>query len=220
MFEATPNETQVKICGITNTDDALACAAAGVDMIGLNFSRQSSRSVSPAKAAEIIATTRRTLAGIKLVGVFVNQECNFVENLARDLALDAVQLHGDESAQYISNLAALFTIKALRIGPQFAGSSAATFDCDAILLDAWSETASGGTGKTFAWPIAAAVRPFIKRLFLAGGLTAENVAGALRIVRPFAVDACSGVENSPGQKNHLKIQRFVEAVRAASDVPA
>lgn len=212
------NETKVKVCGVTNVDDAIACADAGVDFIGLNFSPQSRRCMSLAQGTEVTSAIRDAFPEIKFVGVFVNQERELVEKLARDLALDAVQLHGDEASPYVDELHAQFVIKALRVGSEFAPFSANDYDCDAILLDAWSEIVPGGTGKTFLWSIANEVRPFVKRLFLAGGLTPENVSDALRVVRPFAVDVCTGVEDSPGRKNHDKIKRFVEAARAANEL--
>lgn len=219
MFEFS-NNVAVKVCGITNVDDAMACAAAGADMLGLNFSPQSVRRISPANAAEIIAAVRAEFGEAQFVAVFVNEKRELVESLAEDLALDAVQLHGDEDLAYLRNLRAPFVIKALRVGSLFPAAGAADYDCDAILLDAWSAGAPGGTGQTFPWPVAAAVRPLVRRLFLAGGLKPENVMEAVKVVRPFAVDVCSGVEDAPGRKNYAKLRRFVEAVRAANGVNA
>ena len=133
------NAMQIKICGITNSEDALACAAAGVDMIGLNFSPMSLRCISPASAAEIIAALRRQFAQTKVVGVFVDQELEFVQKVTTDLALDAIQLHGEETPRYLSKLDAPFVIKALRIG-RYSASSPVDYERDAILLDTWSAT--------------------------------------------------------------------------------
>jgi phosphoribosylanthranilate isomerase len=212
------NNVAVKVCGITNVDDAIACAAAGVEMLGLNFSPQSFRCISPEKAREIVAAGRAEFGKTKFVAVFVDKEREFVQTLVKDLALDAVQLHGGEDPDYVRNLKAPFVIKALRVDPLFVASSAADYDCDAILLDTWGTSALGGTGQTFPWSVAVAVRPLVRRLFLAGGLKPENVTDALKIVRPFAVDVCSGVEDGPGRKNHTKLRRFIEAVRAANEV--
>lgn len=217
MFEFG-DEVAVKVCGITNVGDAMTCAALGVQMIGLNFSPQSLRRISPASAAEIITAVRAEFRGSKFVGVFVNQNFDSVEAIATDLALDGVQLHGDETREYVRDLKAPFVIKALRVGPQFITSSAARYRCDAILLDAWSASAPGGTGKTFPWEMAADARLLVKRLFLAGGLTPDNVGDALRVVRPFALDVCSGVEDVPGRKNRAKLRRFIEAARATNEV--
>jgi phosphoribosylanthranilate isomerase len=207
---------QIKICGITNSEDALACAAAGVDMIGLNFSPMSSRCISPASAAEILAAVRPRFAQTKVVGVFVDQELEFVQKVTTDLALDAIQLHGEETPQYLRKLDAPFVIKALRIG-RHSASAPADYKCDAILLDTWSAKSPGGTGEIFPWSVAAALRPHVNRLILAGGLTSGNVADAIRTVRPFAVDVCSDVEDGPGRKDHLKVRRFVAAVRAVEE---
>ena len=210
------NAMQIKICGITNSQDALACAAAGVDMIGLNFSPQSLRCISPAIATEIVAAVRSRFEQTKVVGVFVDQEFEFVQKVATDFALDAIQLHGEETPQYLSKLDAPFVIKALRIG-RYSAFAAADYKCDAILLDTWSAKSPGGTGEVFPWSVAAALQPHVNRLILAGGLTSGNVADAIRMVRPFAVDVCSGVEDGPGRKDHLKVRRFIAAVRALEE---
>jgi phosphoribosylanthranilate isomerase len=217
MFEFD-HDVAVKICGITNVDDAMACADAGAEMLGLNFAPQSLRCISRAEAAEIMAAVRAKFDQIKFVALFVNQEAAVVETLVKDFAFDAVQLHGDENSNYIRNLSAPFVIKALRVGPTFSAADTVAYDCDAILLDAWTPTELGGTGQSFSWPTAATVRPLVRRLFLAGGLTPENIAEALKVVRPFAVDVCSGVEDAPGRKNHGKVRRFIEAVAAASEM--
>ena len=209
------DKVAVKVCGLTNVGDAIASAAAGADMLGLNFSPQSLRCITPETAHEIIVSVRTAFPKIKFVGVFVNQEREIVEHFARDLALDAVQLHGDEAPDYVSRLQTHCVIKALPVGPLFRTDRASDYKCDAILLDGWSTREFGGTGRTFPWSIAAAVRPLVRRLFLAGGLKPDNIADALRLVRPFAVDVCSGIEDSPGQKNHAQLRSFIEAVRAA-----
>lgn len=211
------SEVAVKVCGVTNIDDAMACAAAGANMIGLNFWPRSPRHISRANAADIIADVRTKFEKTKFVGVFVNQEREFVETIAKDLTLDAVQLHGEEDPDYVRDLRARFVIKALPVGPEFSLSGAADYDCDAILLDSWSANGPGGTGQTFPWSVAAAIRPLLRRLFLAGGLSPENVAGAIKLVRPVAVDVCSGVEDTPERKNHPRVRRFIQAVRAASN---
>lgn len=216
MFEFDQG-VAVKVCGVTTTDDAMFCAAEGVEMLGLNFSPESLRCISPKAAAAIIASVRPLFPRTRLVGVFVNQELNTVKAITSDLALDAVQLHGEESPQYLQDLNASFAIKAFRVGPDYSDSAAAACACDAVLLDSWSANAPGGTGETFPWPAAASLRARVARLILAGGLTIENVADAIRTVRPFAVDVCSGVENAPGQKDHAKVRRFVAAVHAARE---
>lgn len=198
--------TAIKVCGLTSPADAIVCADAGVDMLGLNFSPQSPRCVTLTAARAIVSALR---GRVKFVGVFVNQEREFVQATADELTLDAVQLHGDESSDYMQALRVPQLIKALRVqssAPQVPAS-------DAILLDTWNERQRGGTGETFDWSIAIALRPQIKHLILAGGLTPENVGAAIEAVRPDAVDVCSGVEDAPGRKSALKVQRFVGATR-------
>jgi phosphoribosylanthranilate isomerase len=207
----------VKVCGVTNISDALACATAGVQMIGLNFSPESVRCVGPETASGIVAAIRPRFPRIKFVGVFMNQEIELVRTSMALLALDAVQLHGEETPEYVRKLAAPFVIKAFRVRPNDSAAAAAEYPSDATLLDGWSANAPGGSGETFPWPVAVALRPLVRRLVLAGGLTSGNVAEAIRIVRPFAVDVCSGVESAPGRKDDAKVRSFLEAVRAAEE---
>lgn len=217
MFEFG-NRVAVKVCGVTNTSDALLCAGLGVEMLGLNFSPQSARCISLAQGAEIITAVRPQFGGIHFIGVFVDQEIQFVRKIATALNLEAVQLHGEETPQYVEQLKAPFVIKALRVGPGRAVTSASDYKCNVILLDSWSTTSPGGTGETFPWTIAVALRPHVRRLVLAGGLTSENVGRAIQMVQPWAVDVCSGVEDGPGRKDGAKVRRFVEAVRSIEEV--
>ncbi len=207
----------VKICGVTNAKDALICATAGADLIGLNFSLASPRCLTPARAAEIVATTRPLFPRAGFVGVFVDQPAELVQQLARDLSLAAVQLHGDESPAYVSTLSAPFKIKAFRVRSPSPNIPATEYDCDAILLDTWNAQVVGGTGETFPWSIAAELLPHVPRLILAGGLTSQNVGAALAVLRPFAVDVCSGVEKSPGRKDAAKVMDFIGAVRGGEE---
>lgn len=204
----------IKICGITSVADALACAAAGTDMIGLNFSPCSQRCIAPATAAEIIVALRPQFPQIKFVGVFVDQDLELVRTMAADLALDAVQLHGAETPAYARALVRPFVIKAFRVGPGFTTAQAEDFPSAAILLDTYSSNLPGGTGEVFPWALAAGLPP--RRLILAGGLTSENVGEAIAQVGPFAVDVCSGVETTPGRKDAREVEQFVERVRASS----
>jgi phosphoribosylanthranilate isomerase len=206
----------IKVCGVTNTTDALACAQMGVEMLGLNFSTRSPRFISPAIAGAIIASVRAQSPQTRFVGVFVDQDLDYVRNIAADLALDAIQLHGAETPEYVRALGAAFVIKALPASRGDLAAAAVEYKCDAILLDSGDARVPGGTGKTFPWSIAAALRPQVRRLILAGGLTSSNVAEAIRTVRPFAVDVCSGVEALPRRKDHARVRAFVTAVRATS----
>lgn len=202
--------TLVKVCGITNLEDALAALEAGAGLLGFNFYARSPRYVSPVEARRII---EQIPAGVTCVGVFVNEPAPAdVERIAREAGLGAIQLHGDESPAYCQSLRGLTTIKALRVKPDFKVETAARFDTDAVLLDAYVAGERGGTGHTFDWTLAARTRERVRRLFLAGGLNPDNVATAVAAVRPYAVDVCSGVETSPGRKSHELMRRFVRAV--------
>jgi len=202
--------TRVKVCGITNVEDALAALDAGADMLGFNFYARSPRYVSPAEARKII---ERLPEGVTSVGVFVNEPSPAdVERIAREAGLGAVQLHGDETPEFCQELRGLTTIKALRVGAGYNVESAAAYDTDALLLDAYVVGERGGTGHTFDWTLATLTRERVPRLFLAGGLNPDNVVAAVAAVRPYAVDVCSGVETAPGRKSHELMRRFMKAV--------
>ncbi|HXI70555.1 MAG TPA: phosphoribosylanthranilate isomerase [Verrucomicrobiae bacterium] len=201
---------KVKICGVTNVADALAAAEAGADMIGLNFYEGSPRHVSLATAVEI----HRALPPFVLrVGVFVNPEEELVIRALGDCGLSLLQFHGDETSEFCTQFGAM-SVKAFRI--QDAGSLTALehYQTDAFLLDAHSKSGLGGTGETFNWDLAVEAQKFGKPIFLAGGLTPENVAEAVQKVQPFAVDVSSGVESVPGKKDAAKVRAFITAVRA------
>ncbi|HEY5036348.1 MAG TPA: phosphoribosylanthranilate isomerase, partial [Chthoniobacterales bacterium] len=150
MFESD-ERVAIKICGITRREDALLCAAAGVEMLGLNFSLKSARCIAPEVAKEIVCAVRAQFLEIRLVGIFVNQELAFVQEIAAQLRLDAVQLHGDETPDFTRALSGIFVIKAFRVGPSFSAAEIAAYPCDAVLLDSWSARSPGGTGETFPW---------------------------------------------------------------------
>ena len=203
--------TRVKVCGITNLEDALAAVEAGAGMLGFNFYARSPRHVSPSEARGIV---ERLPEGVESVGVFVNVAApEEVERIATEAGVGAVQLHGEETHEFCRALRGRTTIKALRVGPDFTPEAAARYPTDAVLLDAYVAGEWGGTGHTFDWELARRTREAVPRLFLAGGLKPENVAGAVAAVRPHAVDVCSGVETSPGRKSLLLMRRFVEQVR-------
>ena len=203
--------TLVKVCGITNLEDALAALEAGADMLGFNFYARSPRYVTPSDARRII---ERMPEGLTCVGVFVNEPSpDDVLEIARESGVTSVQLHGDETAEFCRALAEFTIIKALRVGKDYNVESATAFETDAVLLDAYRPDAFGGTGHTFDWSLARATREAVPRLFLAGGLKPSNVAAAIESVAPFAVDVCSGVETSPGRKSFQLMRDFVAAVR-------
>jgi phosphoribosylanthranilate isomerase len=204
--------TLVKICGITNLDDALAAVDAGADALGFNFYARSPRYISPANAREI---TDQLPASVLKVGVFVNEQLQSLVTIASDANLTAVQLHGDESPDYCSRLKQTFVIKAFGAQDDLDLSAYAV---DAIMLDTKDDLLRGGTGRVFDWSIAQransrSANSSQPKLFLAGGLSPENVAEAIATVRPYAVDACSSLELSPGKKNHTRMRAFVNAVR-------
>jgi phosphoribosylanthranilate isomerase len=199
--------TLVKICGITNLQDALHAAEAGADMLGFNFYEKSPRYVGANVACDIVREVN-----VKAVGVFVNDEPRHVCEIAGAARLDAIQLHGDEPPEYVRHLAAasgLEIIKVFRVGDGFHASSVLECDADAVLLDSPAKNEFGGTGVRFDWRIAAEIAATGKRLYLAGGLSPENVAEAVDAVHPYAVDACSLLESAQGRKDATKVRRFI-----------
>jgi phosphoribosylanthranilate isomerase len=202
--------TEVKICGITNLEDALAAVDAGAGLLGFNFYRKSPRYISPKDVRRIVEQLPERASG---VGVIVNEDAGEIARIASEAGLATVQLHGDETAELCAGLRGLSVIKALRVGKDFRVEDASKFETDAVLLDAYVKDFRGGTGHTFDWSIASRTRDVVRRLFLAGGLTPENVGAAVESVRPYAVDVCSGVESAPGRKSVRLMRRFIEAVR-------
>jgi phosphoribosylanthranilate isomerase len=204
---------KVKICGITNVEDALSAVEAGADALGFNFWRGSRRYLTPLSAREIVA---RVPAGVLCVGVFVDEAApSDVERAAAEAGVGAVQLHGEETPEFCAGVRGFEVIKALRVGGGFRGETAARFATQAVLLDAYSESLPGGTGRTFDWALAKEARALVSKLYLAGGLTPENVGAAVEQVGPYAVDVCSGVESAPGRKDAGRVRAFVAAARAA-----
>jgi phosphoribosylanthranilate isomerase len=208
---------KVKICGITNWQDAKLAVRAGVSAIGLNFYRRSPRYISPGRAREIV---RRLPRRVQAVGVFVNATPRRVREIARAVGLDGVQLHGDESPEMVAQLAECVpVIKAFQVRRGFRRARLARYRAaSAFLLDGFSAgrtRARGGTGKTFDWRVARRAAGY-GAIILAGGLTPENVAAAIRMARPFAVDVSSGVEARPGKKDPARVRDFMRQVKAAS----
>lgn len=205
--------TFVKICGITNLGDALLSIEAGADAIGFNFYRPSPRYVEPAAVRRIV---EQLPARILTVGVFVNAETpKSVENIANETGVAALQLHGDESPDYCSALGGRFVIKVLAVTTDFEPEDALAYNVQAIMLDAFDRK-RGGTGRVIDWPRARRTRELVPKLFLAGGLSPENVGAAITTVDPYGVDACSALEISPGKKSSERVRAFVSAVRGDS----
>lgn len=216
------HKTYIKICGITNVADAQVAVAAGADLLGFIFYAKSPRYVAPAVVADIVREIRGQQPMLRFVGVFVNEAVEQVEQILRSTDLDYAQLHGDEKADMLPHLAGR-GYKALR--PVSAAAAQAESNQFAplgvpggptLMLDAYDPHAYGGTGQKADWHAAAAVARQHPGLLLAGGLTPENVAAAIRLVQPWGVDVSSGVEAAPGRKDHAKVQAFVEAVRVTA----
>jgi phosphoribosylanthranilate isomerase len=197
----------LKICGITNQDDASAAIDAGATAVGFNFYSRSPRSIRPEQAAEIA-----TAAGVRRVGVFVNERPERVEEIARLARLDVAQLHGDETAEQALASRPLRVWKAVRVTGVFDLAPYRDYPAEALLLDGPAGELYGGSGKNFDWRL---VRNTDRKIVLAGGLDASNVAAAIELVRPWGVDACSRIESAPGKKDHKKMTAFLHAAMAA-----
>jgi len=198
----------LKVCGITNQPDATAATEGGATAIGFNFYRRSLRYITPHNAAAV-----RSAPGVRRVGVFVNEAPERVAEIAAIASLDVVQLHGDETpADYPGS----FTVwKAVRVTEHFDCSRYDDCPAEALLLDGPAGELYGGSGRTFDWSLAGVST---RRIILAGGLDASNVAQAIALVRPWGVDACSRIEIEPGKKDHRKMTDFLRAARAAARV--
>lgn len=206
---------KVKICGLTNLDDALAAVEAGADAVGFLFYRKSPRYIDPHTAGAII----KALPPFVLpVGVFVNESVERVRDTLDACGLAMAQLHGDESSAYCEQVGRPL-LKALRVKDRVSALAVAEYRGRAgvrgFVLDACSDHAYGGTGTLADWSLAAEIATTC-RILLAGGLTPENVADAITAVRPYGVDVSSGVESSPGKKDHARLRAFVQAARLVS----
>lgn len=209
-----PSPPLVKICGITQPEQAHAIAALGADLLGINFWPRSKRHVPLEKAAWL----RELRVPSQVVGVFVNPDLEYLKRAVDLEALSALQLHGDESPEFCLQAASLGLplIKAFQVKDEAMLGSIAAYPVTDILLDAYHPHERGGLGHTFPWELAVRFMQENpgRRLYLAGGLTPENVAGAVAGVQPYAVDVASGVEDSlPGIKNLAKVEAFIKAAR-------
>lgn len=215
--EETTFRTRVKVCGITRVEDARAVIAHDAWAIGMIMWPASGRHVPPQQAAEIADLARRS---VEVAGVFVDQPLDEVIGLTNEIGLSLVQLHGNEGLQYCKTVrqrTGVKVIKAFRVqGRDVLAEMGKFHDVDYHLLDSYKAGVPGGTGETFDWSFVAGVaRRAHPPLLLSGGLNAQNVAGAIETVGPWAVDVASGVERSPGEKDHEKIDEFFAAVSAA-----
>ncbi len=208
---------EIKICGITNLEDARTSAQLGANMLGFNFYPGSPRYIEPKSARRIIEAIP---PGVCLVGVFVDASAEEIRNTADATGVQSVQLHGQTSPDTCRELASEFrVIRAFSTDFQFRPEEITRFtDCD-VLVDAHHPTLRGGTGLTCDWQAARKARSFTRFLILSGGLTERNVGHAIVTVAPHAVDVCSGVESTPGAKNHRALKDFIAGVRVAECSP-
>ena len=207
--------TKVKICGITNLEDALLSAKFGADALGFNFYEKSPRYITPERAREII---EQLPPEILKVGVFVNESLETIAEIAQTAKLDALQLHGEETPEFARELKAktnLEIIKAFRVSAEFKPEDVLKYETDAILLDAYNPKEHGGTGETFDWEIAKKVQEIFPKMYLAGGLSVDNVRRAIKNTDPYAIDSCSLLEKKRGKKDEQKVREFLQVVRNA-----
>ncbi len=208
--------TRIKICGITNLEDALLSAKFGADALGFNFYSKSPRYIAPEKAREIIEQIPEK---VLKVGVFVNESLEKIIEIASVAKLDALQLHGEETPEFARELKSktnLEIIKAFRVLPEFKPEDVLQYEFDAILLDAYNPQEYGGTGETFDWKVAKRVQEIFPKMYLAGGLSNSNVRKVFHHLHPFGIDVCSGVENSKGKKNKIQLINFIKRAKIES----
>lgn len=201
--------TKVKICGITNLEDALLSVKFGADALGFNFYPKSPRYIKAEKVREIVEELPDE---VLRVGVFVNESLEKIIEIAQTAKLDALQLHGEETPEFANELKLktnLEIIKAFRVSPEFQPEDVLQYEVDAILLDAYNPKEHGGTGETFDWEIAKKVQGIFPKMYLAGGLSQDNIAEAISKVKPFAVDACSCLEIKKGKKEKPVLINFI-----------
>ncbi len=201
--------TWIKICGITNVEDALKVVELGTDALGFVFYEKSPRKITKEKAKEIINSLPKEVVK---VGLFVDELEEKVNEITSYCNFDILQFHGDETPNYCKKFPQKI-IKAFRIKDKESLVNIPKYEVDYYLLDAYTEVAPGGTGKTFNWDLAEEAKELGKPIILSGGLNSENVVGALEKVSPFGVDVSSGVESSPGKKDYKKLKEFITKVK-------
>ncbi|HEX6125565.1 MAG TPA: phosphoribosylanthranilate isomerase [Pyrinomonadaceae bacterium] len=205
---------KVKICGITNLEDAQTAVQCGADVLGFNFYERSPRYIRPEFAKKII---QRLPAEVGKVGVFVKAAVGDIEKACSISGVGEVQLHGGETPSFVEEVVKVCrarVMKVLHVNTDFDASIALSYQVDAFLLDTYVSD-FGGSGKTFDWSIASGFGKLFPKFYLAGGLTPENVADAVRTVRPFGVDVCSGVEVEKGKKVRAKVEAFIRNAKSA-----
>ncbi|MGE4170744.1 MAG: phosphoribosylanthranilate isomerase [Candidatus Margulisiibacteriota bacterium] len=201
----------IKICGITTMDDAVDAVTLGVDALGFIFYEKSPRYVAPEKAEQII---KALPPFVKVVGVFVNQSKAEIDEIARRCFLDLIQLHGDESPEFCSQMIRR-VLKAFKVAEldDLSGIAAYRDVVSGVLLDTKIPNMEGGTGKTFDWGLALRAKNVGVPVVLAGGINSSNVKKAIQLVNPYAIDLSSGVESSPGKKDYNKMQEMVKIAK-------
>jgi phosphoribosylanthranilate isomerase len=206
------SRVRVKICGVRTLEEAAAAVDAGADALGFNFWPRSPRYVTPETARGIAGSVSPLIA---TVGVFVNEERRSIEETVSRVGLSAVQLHGDETPEFCAGLGFTKIIKAFRVSDDFNVEVIRDYPVNMALLDSGIKGSYGGTGKSFDWRVAVEAKRIVP-LILAGGITVDNVAEAIQLVKPYAVDVCSGVESEPGRKDITKLNAFMAVVAQAN----
>ncbi len=204
---------KVKICGITNLEDALCAALNGADALGFVFYRKSPRSITSSRAQRI---SRILPAKILRAGVFVDEKISTVKAIARSCRLDLLQFHGKESPEYCRKFKGYKVIKAFRIAKPEDLKQVSGYKCFAYLFDSFSRQQRGGSGKKFNWKILAQADKMKPVVFLSGGLNPANVRQAIKLSKPGWVDVSSSLEALPGKKDHRRVKQFIQAVRKGS----
>lgn len=202
---------KIKICGITNVDDAMAAVDLGADALGFNFYRKSPRYIEPQKAADIIAQLPPFIVPI---AIFVNESEDTILEALKTSCIHGVQFHGDETPEFCQRFGN-HVIKAFQVKDKESLKHMSHYRVSAHLLDSYKEGMRGGTGETFDWHLAVVAKTF-GRIILAGGLTPDNVAEAVKLVQPYGVDVAGGVEKEKGVKDHAKLRKFIIEVRKAA----
>ena len=210
---ANEKQVKVKVCGMTSLKDALVAVEGGADAVGFIFYKKSPRSVTMKTVREIVLELPPF---VDTVGVFVDETAEQINKIADYCNLDIIQLHGDESPTFCKKIRRK-VIKAFRIKDMQSVKKLSSFQVSGFLLDTFSENLHGGTGKVFDWNLALPAKKF-GPVIMAGGLTPNNVQQAVRQIRPYGVDVCSGVESEPGIKDHKKVRAFLKNANAGRKI--
>ena len=197
----------VKICGIASVNDAQLAIENGASALGLIFYKPSLRNVSMEIAKEIVESVNGC---VPIIGVFVDEHIQFLKSILSHVNLDILQLHGNETPQYCEQFN-LPIIKVFRVRPEFDGSKLIDYNVSAFLFDTYKKGLPGGTGDSFDWELVSKLK-IETPIILSGGLTPENIMRGIEVVNPSAVDVNSGVENCPGEKDAIKLERLFSKI--------